>query len=113
MGAGLGSAAALIILAVSLVLIIRHRRQVSKRSRIVNADDDSQADGANRESHVDVNTPYIYQPPVEMDAKREVNEIAGSPIHEMVGSSILVRAKTGHQTPEDKRLSGKGKRGTI
>ena len=99
MGAGIGSAAALIIIALIIVLVIRGQRQVSKRSLIVNVDDRSRGDAPSRNSDSDLNTPYVYQPPIEMDAKRAEYEIAGSPIHEMVGSSIIVRAKSDHRKP--------------
>lgn len=101
MGAGFGSAAALMVLVLIIVLVIRHQHQVSKRSAIVNIAGSSRGSAANRNSGADLNLPYIYQSPVEMDAKRAVNEIAGLPIHEMNGSSVVLKAKPIHRTTEE------------
>lgn len=104
MGAGLGSAAALIVLALIVVLLIRRqreRREVAKRSRIATIADSGGEGEVDRDSDVDLLKPYVYQPPVEMDAIRRVNEISGSPVHELVGSRVIVKAKTVFQTSEE------------
>lgn len=99
MGAAIGSAAAFTILALIIVLVFRRQRRVLKRRSRNPIDitmNGSQGEAANET--VDFYKPYVYQAPVEMDAKRVVNEIAGSPVHELVGSEVTARAETLSQT---------------
>lgn len=98
-GAAIGSAAAFTILALIIVLVFRRQRRVFKRrlrSPIATTRNGSQGEAANE--IVDLYEPYIYQAPVEMDAKRAVNEAAGSPVHELVGSKVIARAETPVET---------------